>query len=633
MNSLLLDPLGQAAELTRYCYDLLTPPPKLLVWEWCERNVYMSEREGATSGQYSTRLTPYVREPLQAYADRSITDLALCWGTQVAKTTVVMMGTAYKLVNDPMNAVWVMPVKDLARSFSKNRWMPLVDNCPPLAEQKPLNPTGTLNKHLFGFMEQQFSRATLNFVGSNSASQLASRPAGLLNMDEIDKFDLEDEREAGALQNAEERTKTFPFPLRVKTSTPTTVHGEIWREFLLGDQRYYHVPCPCCQKEIVFKFQVKSEVHGDCGIRWWRESEDEVKTDGVWDYAKVRDNAFYRCQECGGAIRDNKKQEMLLAGRWVVTNPNSQPGRRSYHLNSIYSLLGRECTFGAIAVKWLQTKGSMSKRHAFINSTLAETWDDEKAVDDNPVFLEDYEETDLPPERTPILTVDVQEGHFWAGVRTWAPFSAEKPNGESWLQYYDRVESIEEIEELEAHYQVEPKNVVFDMAHKPNTVAKWIVEHNWRGMWGSDKNGFIHTQGNGARLIKLHSPVNSRDPQLGTAFQSEGNDHAMFVYWANAPIKDMLMVLRFSEPTCWHIHANVISQYQRQINAERVVAERQHRTGRTVYRWKQLRRDNHALDVECMSLVRAMQLGLVPAPEETPAAVQRVLQFHAAGEN
>ena len=93
------------------------------------------------------------------------------------------------------------------------------------------------------------------------------------------------------------------------------------------------------------------------------------------------------------------------------------------------------------------------------------------------------------------------------------------------------------------------------------------------------------------------------------------------------------MVLRFSEPTCWHIHANVIPQFQRQINAERVVAERQHRTGRTVYRWKQLRRDNHALDVECMSLVRAMQLGLVPAPDESPAAVQRVLQFHAAGEN
>ena len=59
MNSLLPDPpVGQEAELMRYCCKLLTPPPKLQVWEWCERNVYLSEREGATSGQYSTRLTP-----------------------------------------------------------------------------------------------------------------------------------------------------------------------------------------------------------------------------------------------------------------------------------------------------------------------------------------------------------------------------------------------------------------------------------------------------------------------------------------------------------------------------------------------------------------------------------------------
>ena len=458
-------------------------------------------------------------------------------------------------------------------------------------------------------------------------------------MDEIDKFDLEDDREAGALQNAEERTKTFPFPLRVKTSTPTTVHGEIWREFLKGDQRYYHVPCPCCQKEIVFKFRVKTELHGECGVRWWKESEDESKSeimvDGEivkdWDYEKVWRNAFYKCQECGGEIRDIHKQEMLLAGRWVPTNPNAQIGRRSYHLNSLYSLLGRECAFGAIAVKWLQTRGSMSARHAFINSTLAETWDDDKAVDDSPIFLEDYEKKDLPQGVTTLMSVDVQDNHFWVGVRDFMPPTKEYPNGQSWLRHYDRQEQIEVIEELQKIFAIDPKNVVMDMRHRTATVARWIVEHGWRGMMGSDKKGFLHTLGNGARIIKLYSPVNYRDPHLGTAFQGSSKP-AMFIYWANDPVKDFLSVLRFSEPTIWHIHSTVVEGYQRQVNSARMSAERTHRTGRTVYRWKQFRRDNHALDVECMMQVLAMTLGLVSSPEEAASAMTRVMQFHSSGE-
>ena len=56
-------------------------------------------------------------------------------------------------------------------------------------------------------------------------------------------FELKSDREAGALLNAEERTKSFPSPLHVKTSTHTTKRGQIWTEFLLGDQRFFYVPC------------------------------------------------------------------------------------------------------------------------------------------------------------------------------------------------------------------------------------------------------------------------------------------------------------------------------------------------------------------------------------------------------
>ena len=123
-------------ELSRYCYDLLSPAPTLQVWEWAEENIYLSERTSALPGRFSTVLTPYIREPLQAYADKSVTDLVLCFGTQTAKTTVVMAGTAYRIVNDPTPTLWVMPNLELAKSFSKTRWQPMVNDCAPSGRAK-----------------------------------------------------------------------------------------------------------------------------------------------------------------------------------------------------------------------------------------------------------------------------------------------------------------------------------------------------------------------------------------------------------------------------------------------------------------------------------------------------------------
>ncbi len=604
-------------ELSRYSHALLAPMPRLDVWEWAEKNIVLDERTSAIPGRFRTALTPYIREPLQAYADKTVTDLTLCFGTQTAKTMIVMIGTAYRIVHDAVPVLWVLPNQDLAKSFSKTRWQQMVEDCVPLREQKPAK------RELFNNLEQHFSRVTLNFVGSNSPSNLASRPVGLLNMDETDKFAQQNDREAGALQLAQERTKTFPYPLRVKTSTPTTIQGEIWQEFLLGDQRYFFVPCPHCGSQIVFKFRVENE-HGLCGLRCWRESEDEVRGDGGgWDMEKVRKNAFYRMQCCGQEIYDFHKPAMLDAGVWKPTNPNAEPRRRSYHLSSLYSLLGRETTFGAISVSWLQTFGSITKRHNFINSMLAETWDDEKAVDDTPIYRESYEIAGIPDGRTTIMSVDVQDHHFWVVVRTFAPPSQESPNGESWQLFADKAATIEEVVAIQKEFGIEAKNVVIDMARYTNRVAKWVVEYDWRGLWGEDKRGFLHQVQPGQNVQLLWSKVQRRDPHVGTPYQSDSNQMAMYVFWANDPIKDLLAVLRYSQPPIFHVSVNAHKSYQKHMNAEQRITKQLARSGRYVCVWHQFSRENHLFDCECMCLVRALQLALVPMPDGSPVPVQQ----------
>jgi len=602
------------AALEAAMFNVLKRPPEMTVWEWLEENVVLAERESAEPGKFSTRNRPYVREPLDCFRDRRVTDLVLCFGTQTGKTITVMGGAGYRTACDPMNALWVMPNRDLAKSFSTNRWLPFVENCEPLRVMKPDD------RHLWTRLEQVFMRSTLTFVGSNSPANLASRPAGLLLMDETDKFELKSDREAGALQNAEERTKSFPYPLRVKTSTPTTVHGEIWREFLLGDQRYFYVPCPCCGVKIRLIW---------AQVRWFREDEkesqrynEETKEWG-WDDEKVRRNTFYECQECKGEIKDAQKTLMLRGGEWRATNPRGLVGRRSYHLNSLYAPL-KEAQWGLLAVKWLQSKGSLSRRQAFINSTLAEPWDAERAIDDDPLATIQYSPADLPGDRIPIMTVDVQEGHYWVVVRAWS--NPKFPGGQTtWLLYEGKVTSDEELERIAIDHKVDPRRVGVDMAHKPNKVSALLVKNGWRGLWGDSKNGFVHTLGNGNQVVREYSMVVYRDPHLGTIHQSENNAKAMFIYWSNDRIKDRLFVLK--ESGRWNVHPGVSKEYIHQINSEIKSVKVSPQTGRSTYFWKQVRRDNHLWDCEAENVVMALAGGVLEDDSAVASEAQGALRL------
>lgn len=573
----------------------LSQPPEMSVWEWLEENVTLTERESQSEpGKFSTRSRPYMREPLDCFRDKRVTDLVLCFGTQTGKTMTVMGGTGYRIAVDPMNALWVLPNRDLAKSFTQNRWFPFIDHCAPLQIMKPLGK----DRHLWTRLEQWFARSTLTWVGSNSPSNLASRPAGLLLMDETDKFELKSDREAGALQNAEERTKSFPYPLRVKTSTPSTKLGQIWTEFLMGDQRYFYVPCPHCQSMIKLLWSQ---------VRWWEEDESESKIDGDWDLEKVRRNTFYRCQVCEGKILDAQKTAMLRQGEWRPENHRGLFGRRSYHLNSLYAPL-KETQWGNLAAKWLMTKGNPSRRQAFINSTLAEPWDNELLVDDQSITISAYQPSDLP-ERIPIATIDVQENHFWMVIRAWGT-PKQEGGQQSWLLFEGRVDTVEEIERLVIEHGVEPKRVGMDMAHRPNTVSAVLVRNGWRGLWGRDNSqGYIHSAIGSPRVYKDYSTVQLRDPHLGTIRQSEGNEKALFVYWSNDRIKDRLAVLRDSGR--WHVHPGISKDYIHQINAESKESKRSPITGRITYYWKQVRRDNHLFDCEAMQVVMALIGGVL----------------------
>jgi phage terminase large subunit GpA-like protein len=252
--------------------------------------------------------------------------------------------------------LWVMPTEALGRSWSQTRWQEFVRTNPVLAAHMPDDPDE------FKLLEMHFDRFTMNVVGSNSPANVASRPVGIVNQDEVCKFREATESESSTMKLADQRTKTFPRAFRGKASTPTIPEHEFWQDFLAGDQRYYWMPCPHpeCGQELKFE-------HSRATLVW----DPEAKTaDGLWDLAKVQQTAHYVCPHCGGEIWDKHKPSMLLKGRWVPSNPAAAAGRRSYHLNSFYS---PDVTFGTMAVKFLEGQDLFGLQD-YYNGWLAIPW-------------------------------------------------------------------------------------------------------------------------------------------------------------------------------------------------------------------------------------------------------------------
>ena len=387
-------------DLEQFSESLWAPKKTLSVREWAEANLVLSERVSSSPGPYTTILTPYVREPLEDFRDDRVRTAVLCWGAQTAKTTTILAGLAYKLDMAPVPAMWVMPNENLARSFSEYRWQPMVDDCQVLSRHK------LANTDKYKIMEQHFDKMSLWFFGSNSPANLSSRSVGLLICDETDKFAEASSKEAGAIQLAEARTRTYPLSLTIQTSTPTTEFGYIWQAFLRGDQRYYYVPCPFCSEMQILTWP---------NVKWDTMAKNDA---GEWDNEKVRATAYYECPSCKGKITDGHKTKMLRMGKWKAANSNPEPNVKSYHLSGLYSPWE---TFGKLAVKFLNDKKSIMGLQDFVNSVLAQPWVEQN--DEEPIKISGsgYRQGEMWSEcERRIITADIQESggfHMWVIVR------------------------------------------------------------------------------------------------------------------------------------------------------------------------------------------------------------------------
>ena len=140
-------------------------------------------------------------------------------------------------------------------------------------------------------------------------------------------------------------------------------------------------------------------------------------------------------------IEDKHKRQMLMDGYWEAEA--EVPYTRSYQLPAHYS---NWVPFGSVAVDFLESKPYPDKLRHFINSTLAEPWNEKKDAATEEEILRhraEYPEGNCPEKPLSIvITADVQKTMFYYVVRAWGIYET------SWLLRYGQVETFDGLQKV-----------------------------------------------------------------------------------------------------------------------------------------------------------------------------------------
>ena len=304
---------------------------------------------------------------------------------------------------DPAPMLFLEPTLDMAKTISKDRIAPMRRDTPALRAKIRDARTRDSDNTL---LHKSFPGGHLTLAGANSAADLSSRPIRIVIADEVDRYPPSAGTEGDPVQLATTRTSTFWNALVVLISSPGTAgisRLEVaWNE---SDQRRYFVPCPDCGE---FQTLIWDQVH-------WDKSESG---------AHVPESAIYACKRCGSAWDDVDRWGAVSQGEWRATAEFK--GTAGFHLSALYSPWERR-NLQALVKQWLAAQGNTPLLKVFINTVLAEWWEEKyHSLDKDRIRerSEEYPEQEgqqVVPRTAAVLTagVDVQDDRIECQVEAW----------------------------------------------------------------------------------------------------------------------------------------------------------------------------------------------------------------------
>ena len=391
--------------------DGLRPEQPLTVSEWSDKYRRLSSKASAEPGPWRTNRTPYLREPMDCLSTTSnVQRVVMMFAAQTGKTESGANWLGYVIDHAPGPMLLVQPTVEMAKRLSKQRLESLVTETPCLAAKIAPSRSRDSGNTMFA---KEFPGGMMLLTGANSATGLRSTPCRYIFMDEVDAFPPDVDGEGDPVSLAEKRATTFARRKILLTSTPTVKDfSRIEAEYERSDQRRFYVPCPNCE-----------------AMQWLK-----------WPQLKWEKNdpatAAYECEVCKERFAEIHKPAMLRNGEWRATAP-SNGKTAGFQLSGLYSPLGW-LSWADMVDDFLRAKADAPMLKSFVNTRLAETWEEDFASKVSADVLlkrcEPYAAGQLPDGALAVtIGVDVQGGGGSAGDRLAVSVWAWGREEEGWL--------------------------------------------------------------------------------------------------------------------------------------------------------------------------------------------------------
>lgn len=390
---------------------------RLPLADWSESNIVLSPEYSNKTGPL--HLFGWQRGIFDAFTDPNIQEIVVMSSTQIVKSLFLMCAIAYCIAEDPGPILLVEPKDDAAKQFSKRRLTALARDCKILHGKISESVHDGRNT----LLSKDFPGGNLLIVSARTPTDLSQHTIRYLFCDEVDKYtaDVGGSAEKGGegdpLDLAWQRAMTFGSRRKRVIACSPTVAGtsRISRAFALSDQRRPWVPCPHCSVMQFLQFRNKEGYR----VRWDSSLARELQPP----------TARYHCISCEKPWSEIQRWEAVNHHtEWRPDKPEmTQHGVAGFWVNHLYCPFTWK-TVPELAKGFLNAKADRQALKVFVNTALAEEWQEEgETPDKDRLFArrETYPFNDaaIIPQRGLFLTaaVDLQDNppRFEVEVVAW----------------------------------------------------------------------------------------------------------------------------------------------------------------------------------------------------------------------
>lgn len=339
---------------------------------WAEKRRVMTSEVSSFVGPFTYDRTPYVREIVDCLSPgHPSRKIAVMKGAQIGLSTgLIENGVGWIISENPGPIYLLTAAQILSKVSVETKLDQMISSCGirdlirPNVVKRRQQRTGDTAR------VKEFAGGILltGETGNHKNIRQVSMRYGFI--DDYEAAPPSTKQSGDTMALIEQRFASYATKMKIfYISTPEVKQtSNIEPAFLMGDQRYYHVPCPCCGAFIVLQWQVHTDSKELAGMHWKIDNHGRL----------IEKSVGYVCQECGEFFRDGHKYEMNLQGKWVPTSDPSEPGFYSYHISALYAPPGMY-DWEHYVREYMKARPEggrvdVPKEKAFVNLCLGETY-------------------------------------------------------------------------------------------------------------------------------------------------------------------------------------------------------------------------------------------------------------------